>query len=257
MTQAQNLADLSQAVTAGGLMFRNLLLNAGGRINQRGYVSGAATSGANQYTLDRWRVVTSGQNLAFALTSSAQTLTAPAGGLEQVIEGINIEGGTYCLAWTGTATATVNGNAVANGGNFTLPANTDATVRFSSGTVYQPQLELGRRPTPFERRSIGIEIALCMRYFEALGVNGRNVYNQGATGALMDVIFNTTKRVPPTLTYVGSMPAAENTNTPTAVGLDRSRIDGGQLIWTGSGGPAVGTCGRMLNGGTLQFNAEL
>jgi hypothetical protein len=35
--------------------FRNVIINGNPTINQRGYVSGAATSGANQYTLDRWQ----------------------------------------------------------------------------------------------------------------------------------------------------------------------------------------------------------
>lgn len=119
------------------------------------------------------------------------------------------------------------------------------------------QLEPGAVATQFEARSVGLEILLCMRYFEAIGVNGRIVYNQGPTGALMDVPFTAWKRVSPTLIYIGAMPTGENTNTPTAVGIDRNRLDGAQLVWTGSGGPSIGTCGRMLVGGTLQFSAEL
>ena len=69
-----------------GLVEKNLLINPLFNINQRGYVSGTATGGANQYTVDRWRVVTSGQNL----TLSSSQATAPAGGLEQVVEGANI-----------------------------------------------------------------------------------------------------------------------------------------------------------------------
>lgn len=145
---------------------RNLIINGSGRINQRGYASGAATSGANQFTLDRWFVVTSGQNLSFTGDASARVMTAPAGGVSQVIEGANIVGGTYVLNWTGTATATVGGVARAKGETFTLTANANVTVRFSSGTFSNVQLEAGSIVTPFERRTFGQELALCLRYYE-------------------------------------------------------------------------------------------
>jgi hypothetical protein len=73
----------------------------------------------------------------------------------------------------------------------------------------------------------------------------------------MDVVFQVSKRGNPSLTYVGSMPAGEYTNTPTSVGLDRIQTGRAQLVWIGTGGPAAATCGRMLVGGTMQFSAEL
>jgi len=129
--------------------FRNLLINGNPTINQRAYVSGTNTTGANQYTLDRWRVVTSGQNITFSDSAGVRTVTAPAGGVEQVIEGGSIIGGTYTLSWTGTATATVNGVACLNGGNVTLTGGADSTVRFIGGTFSLAQLEAGTTATPF------------------------------------------------------------------------------------------------------------
>lgn len=160
VTHDKLAADVTLILTG-----KNLLINGNFSVNQRGYVSGAATGGANQYTLDRWRVVTSGQNLAFSASGNGYEVTAPAGGLEQVVEGINVEGGTYVLNWTGTATATVGGVARTKGETFTLTANTNVTVRFTGGTVSLAQLELGTVVTPFERRHYTVERALCQRYF--------------------------------------------------------------------------------------------
>ena len=58
------LNSLNSGPLAG---FRNRIINgvgtAAGCINQRVYVSGTATTAANEYTIDRWRVVTLGQSL--------------------------------------------------------------------------------------------------------------------------------------------------------------------------------------------------
>lgn len=186
--------------------FKNKLINAQGMINQRGYSSGAATSGANQYTLDRWRVVTSGQNLAYSGTGIFRVMTAPAGGVEQVIESLYMEGGSYFLSWVGTATATVNGTAVANGGSISLPAGTNATVRFTSGTFSLPQLEIGR-VTPFEYLPIEVNELRCMRYFEASQGNMSFTQpgNSGAVPQRLPVNYKVTKRSAPSVTVtVGS-----------------------------------------------------
>lgn len=198
---------------------RNLLINANGAINQRGYATGAATSGANQYTLDRWRVVTSGQSVAFGAASPDRTMTAPAGGLEQVIEGASVIGGVYTLSWTGTATATVNGAAITNGGNTaSLPANTNVTVRFIGGTVTLPQFELGTVATPFERRTYSVELAMCQRYYELCGMAFRT-YSGGAAGQryVTHYGFKATKRVTPTLTAIGSISVNNVTSDSVAV----------------------------------------
>jgi hypothetical protein len=194
-------------VNGTALAFRNKIINGNFGINQRIYVSGTATSGANEYTLDRWRVVTSGQNLTFSASGTGNIVTAPAGGIEQVIEALNIEGGTYTLSWIGTATGAVNGSAIANGGQVTLPDNTNATIRFTSGTVSLVQLEAGSVATPFENRPIGIELALCQRYYEKsynIDISPANVTSVGVAygsrqngGGVAYVKFSVTKRSTP------------------------------------------------------------
>ena len=176
-------ADID-AFVASSVSFRNKLINGNFQVNQRAYVSGTATTGANQYTMDRWRVVTSGQNLAFSASGNGNEATTPAGGLEQVIEGANIEGGVYTLSWSGTATATVNGAAITNGGQTSsLTAGANVTVKFASGTVSKAQFEFGSNATLFEERPIGLETSLCMRYFQRLSNYIREVaYYAGSTG---------------------------------------------------------------------------
>lgn len=149
---------------------RNLIINGNFSINQRNYVSGSAVGAANTYTLDRWRVVVSGQSITFTASGNGNLVTAPAGGIEQVIEGASIAGGTYCINWTGTATCAVNGTARAKGATFTLTANTNATLRFSGGTVGEVQVEPGSVVTAFEARPIGLELMLCQRYYEEIRI---------------------------------------------------------------------------------------
>ena len=189
--------------------FRNKLINAQGTVNQRVYVSGVATTGANQYALDRWRVVTSGQNLSFSASGIYQIMTAPAGGVEQIVEGTYIEGGRYSLSWVGTATATVNGTTIANGSAITLIAGANATVRFIGGTFSLPQLELGW-VTPFEYLPPDINLSRCQRYYEKSypqavapgGVGGGGHQSMVATGFLLSgptIYFKVTKRATPSL----------------------------------------------------------
>ncbi len=199
LTSAQAAAIIAPSLLTG---YKNLLINARGTINQRGYVSGTATGGANQYTLDRWRVVTSGQSLAFTASGNTMEITAPAGGVEQVIEGEAIADGSHVINWSGTATCTVNGTARAKGEAFTLTGGSNCTVRFSGGTFKNPQLEYGAAATPFEQRPIGIEEMLCARFLPAFIAAGAEddlglAWAVSATSAAIVVPLGIA-RVPPT-----------------------------------------------------------
>lgn len=161
--------------TSSGM--RNLLINPGFTINQRGYVSGTATAATSTMTLDRWRVEVAGQSISWTDSIGVRTVTAPAGGLAQYIEPSNLMGTQiYTLSWVGTAVASIWQSAtgfvsVANGGSVSIAGNTLTGVFFNSGTVSNPQLEPGPVATSFERRPIALELAMCKRYFQWVPFN--------------------------------------------------------------------------------------
>lgn len=239
-TDAATIGNLNAiAGQAGGVGDRNLLINGNFAVNQRAYVSGTATVGANQYTLDRWRVVTTGQSITFGAAAPDRVVTCPAGGLEQPIEAGMMAGGIYTLSWTGTATAKVNGVAITNGGNTAaLPANTVATIQFASGTVTNAQFELGTTATPYQRRQLALETVLCQRYYES-GSGELQAYNLVGNGTAVRIQFKVAKRAVPTLGYtvaVSTNCAVFDARTATPEGLTWYAIPiaTGTIAWGGT-----------------------
>jgi len=267
-TDVQAHSPVTTSYAANGIGFRNRLINAQGLINQRGYVSGTATTTANQYTVDRWRVVTSGQNLTFSTSANQVTFTAPAGGVEQVIEGLNLESGTYVLNWDGTATATVGGVAVAKGGTVTVVGGTNTTVRFIGGTFIRPQLEAGSVATPFERRPYGTELQLCQRYYQKFTAGGSLVfYGSGiarsSTASGIYVKLSTSMRAAPTVSvnalnlwYGSDLTSAVTGNSGTNASADSlsyfANASGASMT---TGGPAV--LSSQSASSWIDFTAEL
>jgi hypothetical protein len=179
----------------------NLLINSSFRINQRNYVSGTATTKANQYTLDRWRMDGLGQGLAFSAAANITTVTAPAGGISQVIEAVNVVDGQHVLHWEGTATAQVNGTAVTSGTPFNLAGGQAATVRFIGGTVLRPKLERGSSASPYAYQDYSAELLRCQRYYVAGPVPPvLNPASAGASGYVSALIsFPAQMRATPTV----------------------------------------------------------
>jgi len=225
---------LGTAVAFAPLAGRNLIINGSGRINQRGYVSAAATIAANQFTLDRWFVVTSGQNMTFVGNDAGRTMTAPAGGVSQVIEGANIVGGTYVINWAGTATCTVDGVARLKGATFTLTANTNAKLIFSSGTYTDVQIELGTVSTAFEREDASITLLRSQRYYwRGLPTQALN-FPSYASGVIMSftVTWPVTMRAAPT---VGATVPGIVTAICSLTSVDSATVHGARVIFTSSG----------------------
>ena len=239
---------------------RNLIINGDFKVNQRGYVSGTATTTANQYTVDRWRVVTSGQNVTLASSGNGFIATAPAGGLEQVIEGSSIAAGTYTINWTGTATCTVGGTARVKGASFSVTANTNLTVRFSSGTVSQVQLEQGSVATAFEVRPIGLEFMLCQRYYQTILFSQIVMYCQGSAQGFGQITFQTTMRAAPSVVFPSSAQlvfGAATTQTITSFSIDGSSVNTLGIIAAATG-LTTGQASRLQSpSAPIRLSAEL
>jgi hypothetical protein len=165
----------SQALLPAGLGFRNLLINGEFRINQRGYTS-ASNLASGSYGFDRWKSTFTNTTLTFTSAPQGQIVTINSGGsVEQVIERENVSAGTYVLSWTGTATGRVYNTGATPPSFASSPvrvvldgtANVEVEFTASGGTrtLWKPQLEQNFQPTPFEQRPIGVELALCQRYY--------------------------------------------------------------------------------------------
>jgi hypothetical protein len=234
--------------------FRNLLINTSfvNPVNQRAYTSGLATTAANQFTIDRWFIATTGQSMQF----SGGVLTVPAGGLSQCVEGVLIpRSGSYRLSWVGTATATVNGTAVLNGGAVTLTAGTNAVVSFASGTLSDPQFEYGA-PTPFEALPYDMEVTRCKRYFHrTLGAVNTEPTFYGYAGAGQSTggnfQFQRDMRAVPVVSQVGTF-ALGNATVQPSIGTN-TRGYFCAVVATATGFTVFHPNGSAI----LSFNAEI
>lgn len=146
--------------------FRNKIINGSFAINQRAYVSGVAV-GSGLYGHDRWKQAASADTYTFATVGNKTTVTIPVGKvLRQVIEGLNLQTGTYILSWEGTAQGKIGaGDYGSSGITASITGGVDTTIEFGPGTVANVQLEMGSIATPFEHRPIVVELSLCQRYF--------------------------------------------------------------------------------------------
>jgi hypothetical protein len=165
----------SSALLPAGLGFRNVLINGEFRINQRAYTS-ASNLASGAYGFDRWKSTFTNTTLTFTSAPQGQMVTINSGGsVEQVIERGNITAGTFVLSWEGTATGRVYNTGATPPSYAASPivvtldglANVEVEFTASGGTrtLWKPQLERNNQPTPFEQRPVGVELALCQRYY--------------------------------------------------------------------------------------------
>ena len=217
--------------TPNTFAYKNLLIDAGFTINQRGYVS-AATLASGAYGHDRWKAGASGGDYSFTqLASNTQITIASGKSLIQVVEDKNVSGTSYVLSWTGTAQARYAVNSATPAGSYAASpivitgqtAGTTMSVEFNTGTLSKPQLELGAVATSFDQRAYSQELAMCQRYYQLVACNGRaraagatyeyewplNFYNQmraTPTSAIYTtgLVLNTTANAPSRLSTTGA-----------------------------------------------------
>ena len=224
----------SSALLPAGLGFRNLLINGEFRINQRAYAS-ASNLASGSYGFDRWKSTFTNTTLTLTSAPQGQQVTINSGGsIEQVIERENVSAGTYVLSWTGTATGRVY-NTGATPPAFasspiivTLDGLANVEVEFTASgatkTLWKPQLEQNRQPTPFEQRPIGTELALCQRYYFYMSYDTSNFidgYQINTAYITTWLKFPQTMRIKPS-SVVLNISGISNTqgHTATAVSSD-------------------------------------
>jgi hypothetical protein len=243
--------DTSQNATFVGYVnapntfgFKNRIINGQLNINQRG-VSGTVTLTAGSYGHDRFKGGASGCTYTFATSNNVTTLTISAGSLIQVVEGLNLESGTYTLSFTGTAQGKIGaGSFSASGVTGSITGGTDTNIEFNTGTLSLPQLEKGSIATSFDYRSYGTELALCQRYAQVLGRTSGACMMVGqcysTSAAYTGYQFLTTMRSAPTLSYSALSDWAVNTSGAapsvltawTAINATTQNIE---MLFTGTG----------------------
>lgn len=211
--------------------FKNLLIDAGFTINQRGYVS-AATLASGSYGHDRWKAGASGGNYTFTQLASSTTITIASGkSLIQVVEDKNVNGTSFVLSWTGTAQARYAVNSATPSGSYaTSPilitgqtVGTTMSVEFNTGTLTNPQLELGSTATSFDYRDYGRELIMCQRYYEKQSATSTGLYTGFATGSATStttcqsyIKYTVSKRSAPVLT-VSNVALSDGVAAPISI----------------------------------------
>ncbi|MEW6479784.1 MAG: hypothetical protein AB1455_10065 [Pseudomonadota bacterium] len=142
----------------------------------------------------------------------------------------------FCLT-AGTSMQTTPGSWQA--GNFSATAN-QTNLFANVGDFFDltgVQLERGQSATPFEHRPVGMELALCQRYYEQ-GFYSVSGYSSGSGGQVADfVCFKTTKRATP---FVVADIGQQNANM-SSVGADAIGSNGFRAVGICSAaGPAFG-----------------
>ena len=197
------------------------------------------TFAGQQVTVSFWAKANATKNIAVEFEHNFGTGGSPSASVDS-IGSTKVSIGTSWQKVTVTVTLpSISGKTLGTDGNSRLAFNIwfDAGSTFNartaslgqqSGTfeIAQVQIETGPVATPFERRPIGTELALCQRYYEssAGGVsfasatlfNGRVVTGLNYNARLR---FSVAKRATPTVTLTNEFSSAF-TATPTVGGTD-------------------------------------
>jgi hypothetical protein len=165
------------------------------------------------YGHDQWKAGASGGDYSFTQSTGSTTITIAASkSLIQPIEDVRVGGGgSYVLAWTGTAQARAGVNTLTPSGAYAaspllITGQTDGavmSVEFNTGTLGNVSLTEGTVAPPFQLSDYATELALCMRYYQQ-PITGfeyfTGSYAYSTTTAVGAYSFKVIMRAAPTIT---------------------------------------------------------
>lgn len=219
------------------------IINGCFRLNQEGYVSGAAlASGA--FGHDMWKGGASGGNYSFTQLASITQITIAADkSIIQVIENKNVIGGIYTLSWKGTAQARFGINSATPSGAYasspiTITGQTTGTVmsiEFNSGTLSEPVLAIGSLPLAFSIESFSELLAKCQRYLYIKNTSTNNdnfcVNDTWQVKNYTAYQFPVTMRTSPSVTVISGGQTGHHGTAPAVAGVDDSSVS---FYWVGA-----------------------
>ncbi|NCB01250.1 MAG: hypothetical protein EOM67_03665 [Spirochaetia bacterium] len=130
--------------------------------------------------------------------------------------GLNISIGTYVSTDTSTTEGWQSGNLASISSAYKWITQSGAYIN-----IAQVQLEEGSVATPFEKRPYGLELSLCQRYYEVLGVG----YGVAKDASSMVLHFSASpKRIQPTGILLTSALYGESPINITAIGSTASTL---------------------------------
>ena len=150
------------------------------------------------------------------------------------------------------------GNLGSTSGAIDFAANSGATF-YVTGV----QLEQNYQPTPFEQRPIGVELALCQRYYWRNAIYGAGAVGGSGAVPIITMSFKTPMRASPTITYVSGGTCMNgladlvigSAYTPLPV-RDLS-ADGAELLFYMTTGSFTNGDPVTVKGAIMQATAEL
>ena len=208
-------------------------------LNQR--IEDVRTFAGQQVTVSFWAKADASKNIAIEFVQAFGTGGSPSASVQR----IGVTKVALTTSWqkitVTTTIPSISGKTLGTDGNSSLrlliyfDAGSDFNSRTDtlgqqSGTfdIAQAQVEAGPVATPFERRPIGTELALCQRYYET---SGTSLFSQASlfrgyvvSGAVYSVRtnFKVEKRAAPTVTITNEFATAFPT-TPGGAQLPGTR----------------------------------
>lgn len=265
---SSGVGDVLAPVSYG---FRNVIINGNFSINQRVYASGTNLA-SGSYGFDRWKSTFTNTALTFTSAPQGQLVTISSGGsIEQVVERANVPAGSYVLSWSGTARGRVYNSGstppayAASPVFVTLDGTANVEVEFApasgTATLGEVQLERGQRQTPFEFRPVGVELALCQRYYERTWRSmhiGMGVNENGTVATFVNIPIYPKRSSTLTVTSTGSLFQHWGGTGGTYAGYDYETPELFMWVKYTSAPLSANAVGMMyLNNGYIDVSAEL